>query len=299
MVKFLIIAEIIIAAIYTAMKQDMRNEGISFFVGAVVGTLVVSLGIGYLVAACITRKSPRIHKIAFIVFCVFIAQVGCQSLYEQSALYEQSTLEKDLKEGIAEVDKKISTYNSATDISQIEKDMERISEGVIKEMIMGMLSDFKKINVPEPMLYNEKILHSKEKLSVAIRQQDHAIKQYKKEINSVIDHAIYSGVSSALASCEKSYPHTECKKFTDPLEKTVFESKNKIYEGAASYVDYLEEEINVMRFISNNYNKFTTSGRFPHFTDATLQNQFMSKIQALDKKSRAVADLRNNAWKNK
>lgn len=293
MVKFLIIAEIIIAAIYTAMTQDMRNEGISFFVGAVVGTLVVSLGIGYLVAACITRKSPRIHKIAFIVFCVFIAQVGSQYLYEQSAL------EKDLKEGLVEVDKKISTYNSATDISQIEKDMESISEGVIKEMILGILSDVKKINVPEPMLYNEKILHSKEKLSAAIRQQDHAIKQYKKEINGVIDNAIYSGVSSALASCEKSYPHTECKKFTDPLEKTVFESKNKIYEGVASYVDYLEEEINVMRFISNNYNKFTTSGSFPHFTDATLQNQFMSKIQALDKKGRAVADLRNNALKNK
>lgn len=301
MIKFLI-AEIIISAIYTLMATDALKEGLEYFLGALAGSMIASLGFGYLVAVCITRKSPRIHKIAFVVFCVFITLAGCQAIHEVQMLKEKtygatSLLEKDLRDSIIEIDKISSTYDTNTTPEQIEKDMKKVADGIMKAIVQGLLTRLQKTHVPEAMLQNTNFLYSKEKLSVAIRRQDTAIKQYKKEINTVIDDAIQGSTAAALTSCVEAFTQTECEKLKEPFEQGLLETKNKLYASVLVYSDYLEEELNAMRFIYNHYNKFTTSGKFPHFTDTALQNQFISKIQAVDKKARAVAELRNNALK--
>lgn len=320
MKKFLI-AEVIISAIYTAIVPHLWKGAVEY-VGALIGSMIVPLGIGYIVAVCITRKSPRIHKIAFIVFCVLIAMAGCQTVYEIQTLKEKAyaqgvmadvikesesigtsrgprtQMEKDLRENIIEVDKATADYDTNTTPEQIEKEMQIVADGLIKTMVQEMMARAKKIHVPEPMLQNTSFLYSKEKLDAAIRKQDADIKRYKKEINAAIEDMMQGSADAALASCEKSYTKIECEKLKKPFERGLGEAKNKIYSAVPVYVSYIEEELNAMRFISNHYNSFTTSGQFPHFTDAALQKQFMAKIQEVDRKGRAVADLRNNAWQD-
>lgn len=247
-------------------------------------------------------------KKVFIAVCVIVALATCQKIYESHLLNEQSggntvpgpqtRLEKDLRENIIGVDKATTGYNTTTTPEQIEQEMQAVADGLVKVMVQGMLARAAKIHVPDPMLQNTNFLYSKEKLDGAIRKQEEDIKRYKKEINTVINDIMQGGTSDALASCEKAYTKTECEKIKKPFERGLADAKNKLYAAVPIYIDYIEEELNTMRFISNHYNGFTTSGQFPHFTDTALQKQFITKIQEVDKKGRAVAELRNNAWQD-
>ncbi|MBR3632262.1 MAG: sulfite exporter TauE/SafE family protein [Elusimicrobiaceae bacterium] len=87
MKKFLL-AEIVIAAIYAGVFLPCGNW--LEYVGNVIGTMLLPLGIGYLIAVCHTRKSPRIHKVAFVVFCVIMSIVSFQLIYERNLRQEQA-----------------------------------------------------------------------------------------------------------------------------------------------------------------------------------------------------------------
>lgn len=80
--KKILIAEIIIAAIYAAVFQSYDNP--LEYIGSVIGSLIFPLAIGYIIAVCATRKSPRIHKIAFVIFCIIIALISGQLIYENN-----------------------------------------------------------------------------------------------------------------------------------------------------------------------------------------------------------------------
>lgn len=80
MLKFLAI-EAVISMIYSAVTPNLW-EGFAGFVGSVIGCMLFGLIPSYVVAVCITRKSPRIHKIACIVFCILIFIVASRQIYE-------------------------------------------------------------------------------------------------------------------------------------------------------------------------------------------------------------------------
>lgn len=80
MKKYFII-ELAVSMIYCAVYTKYW-EGVAGYIGAVIGTLITPLIPGYIIAVCITRKSPRIHKIACIVFCVLIFIVASRQIYE-------------------------------------------------------------------------------------------------------------------------------------------------------------------------------------------------------------------------
>ncbi|MBR3632183.1 MAG: hypothetical protein IKN49_03880 [Elusimicrobiaceae bacterium] len=238
-----------------------------------------------------------------VVVCLFIliAMASCQKIYEANLLKKQEiekSIEKEVWDNILEVNKTTQDYNTSTTPEEMEKDMRKVVDGIVKTMAQEMLARAKKIHVPTPMLQDTSFLYSKVKLNAAIKQQDTDIKQYKKEINLTIDDIINGSKEAMLTDCAKKYPKSECEKFKKPIEDSLAGAKNKLTASIPFYVDYIEEELNAMRFISNHYNSFTTSGQFPHFTDAALQKQFMAKIQEVDRKGRAVADLRNNAWQD-
>ena len=80
MKKYFII-EMAISMIYCAIYTKYW-EGVAGYIGAVIGALIIPLIPGYIIAVCITRKSPRIHKIACIVFCVLIFIIVSRQIYE-------------------------------------------------------------------------------------------------------------------------------------------------------------------------------------------------------------------------
>jgi len=243
-------------------------------------------------------------KKVIIILCVIAAMATCQKIYEAhlkdqaAASGPQTQMEKDLRKNVLEVDQATADYNTHTSSAEIEKDINAVANGLIKTAAQEMLVRAQKIHVPDPMLQNTAFLYSKEKLDAAIRRQDADIKQYKKEINSTMNEMLDGGAEAALTECAKKYTDADCAKLKQALARGFGQAKTELYAAVPVYVDYIETELNAMRFISNNYNKFTTSGAYPHFTDAALQNQFMSKVQEIDRKGQAVAEMRNNAWKN-
>lgn len=80
MLKFLAI-ETGISMVYSALTPKLW-EGFFGFIGSVIGCMIFGLIPSYIIAVCITRKSPRIHKIACIVFCVLIFIVASRQIYE-------------------------------------------------------------------------------------------------------------------------------------------------------------------------------------------------------------------------
>lgn len=80
MKKYFII-ELAVSMIYCALTPKLW-EGFAGFVGSVIGCMLFGLIPSYIIAVCITRKSPRIHKIACIVFCVLIFIVASRQIYE-------------------------------------------------------------------------------------------------------------------------------------------------------------------------------------------------------------------------
>lgn len=244
-------------------------------------------------------------KKIIIAVCIIVVMSVCQKIYEthlknelhsDGAAYTQ--MEADLRKNLIEVDSATAGYSTSTEVAQMEKDIDTVANGLIKKAVQEILAQAKKLNVPNPMLQDTSFLYSKAKLDAAIQRQDATIKQYKKEINVAIDSVLNGGVEAAVADCKGKYTNTDCAKLKKAFIDGFGKAKNELYKSVPVYIDYIEEELNTMRFISNHYNKFTTSGSFPHFTDTSLQNQFMAKVQEIDKKGSAVAELRNNAWKN-
>ena len=80
-VKIYLLIELVISMIQSAVDPRLW-EGPGGFVGAVIGFMLFGLIPSYIVAVCITRQSPRIHKIACIVFCVLIFIVTARQIYE-------------------------------------------------------------------------------------------------------------------------------------------------------------------------------------------------------------------------
>ena len=239
-----------------------------------------------------------IAKIALIVFCASIAKLGCQFVYEsyiKEKLFEQSALEKDLKNNASETKKALSDYVSTNDLDRLEKDLEKIENGIIKEMVQAIMDRSKKLHIPDPLMQNDIFLHSKEKLYAAIQKQETAINQYRKEVDSFIDDAIKESIAAGISSCEKSYSQATCEKLKKSIGDSSLEVKEKIKSAVYFFVGYLEEELDIARFVYKNYNKFTPSG----FADPTLQNEFVSKIQKLEQKAQSLIDLRKDALRNK
>lgn len=244
-------------------------------------------------------------KKVYIAVCIFCAMFFCQQIYEAHLRDEQYRneanrvkMETDIIKNLKEVGGVAVGYNSLTEAAQMEKDINAVADGIIKKAVQEMLARAKTINVPTPMLEDTSFLYSKSKLDAAIQRQNAAIKKYRNEVGAVIDKALDGAAAAAVADCEGKYTSANCAKLKKALDAGFGKAKTDLYRSIPVYIDYVEEELNTMRFISNHYNKFTTSGSFPHFTDTALQNQFMAKVKEIDRKGQAVADLRNNAWKN-
>lgn len=297
MKKFLCI-EIIIAAIYSLFLSNQWS-GFGEYLGYVLGSLLFPLILGYLVAVCCTRKSPRIHKIAFVIFCIVIAMAGCQQFYEKQ-LYEtqRSKIENDVNHSFKQVNSVVKDYDSNVTAKQMDKDMQVLSEGIIKTMVQTFLAKAQKVQVPTPMLNDTSFLKSQKSLSAAITKQDLSIKQYNKEIEQIVRDIMQEANKASLDACIEKYSVDSCEKIKSSLKQGLEGAQKQILSSIPVYVDYIQEELNAIRFINAHYNKFTTSGRFPHFTDTKLQNEFMKKIQEVDKKGRAVTEMRNRAWEN-
>ena len=311
-------AEIIISAIYVAYMAHLWS-GIYNYVGNVIGTIIFALGVGYIIAVCFTRKLSKMHKIAFIIFCILLILIGYQNKHEMQIIEQsikkemviennivsdkrrlpKTLMEKELKDNLIEFDQTTQKYDT-TDITieRLEKDMQSLTDGLIKTMAQEILSHSKNINVPDSMLSNPDFLNSKEKLAVAISKQDADIKRYKEEVNAVVDNMMIGAIDSFMSECIKKYTNVECNKINEPFKLKMTEARDKIYKVVPLYIDYLKEELNTMRFIKNNYDKFTTSGKYPHFIDNNLQNNFITKVQEIDRKGQIVDEFRNNALQN-
>lgn len=264
-------------------------------------SIAALIGLCYLVAACFTRESPHIHKTAFTILGAIIAAFFLKdgrkyvSKIITNQIYEQSALEKDLKNNASETKKALSDYVSTNDLGKLEKDLEKIENGIIKEMVQAIMDRSKKLHVPDPLMQNDIFLHSKEKLYATIQKQETAINQYRKELDSFLNDTINESIAAGISSCKKSYSQGTCEELKKSVENSSLEVKEQIKSAVYFFVGYLEEELDIALFVYKHYHKFTPSG----FTDATLQNQFVSKIQALEQKAQSLIDLRKNALKNK
>ncbi len=312
MLKFLAI-EIVISLIFSFLFPSSR-ETLATFIGSVIGCMIAGLIPSYIIAVCITRKSPRIHKIACISFCIIWALVGFQKLYDYSQLQsanavsrpssasytasspaEQTPLVKDLSQNFSEYKQVSKDYKPGITTPQMEKDLKNLTDGLLKTMLQSLFTHLKQIHVPASLYTNPAILQSKASLNAAISKQEASIKQYTQDTSTGIHTIIQQTKNEIQQACVDKYGQSACQNFT-PFHST--ELENKLLKGVEAYKDYLETELQSARFIYKHYNKFTTSGSYPHFVDASLQKQFMQQIQEVDKKAQAVLRIQQQAWQN-
>ncbi len=293
--KFLL-AEIIISAIYTACMPQLWSGGILGYILYVIATIIPPLLYGYLFAAFflllvyIIRlffpiKLPKIHKVAFIIFCIFFIGIAIQDIkkiYFQKDGHIEETTEKDT------ISININAISN-NEAKEIHKYMEGVLNTIVKNMDQEFASRSNKMNIPEPFIDDIiYLVRSKATLNAAINKQDIDIKQYKEDIKNMFDDIMDNNVKFAMSECTKKYKQNLCEAEMKPVKRALVKLQDKNYEVLQQVIDCLEEELNLMRFIDNHYDKFRVTDKGPYFTDSGLQEYFTTKMQNYEKKMFAL-----------